>query len=164
MPPEVKARTNIDKMLIDAGYVIQDMENFNRSAALGVAVREFQTQSGPVDYLLFINGKPCCMVEAKAEDKGISLTMVAEQSERYASSGLKNLSGKPDIRFIYESTGVITNFRDMHDEKARSREVFTFHRPETLEDWLKEGSTLRNRMKAFPNFNNEGFRDCQVTA
>jgi len=164
MTPELKARTNIDKMLTDADYVIQDMENFNRTASLGVAVREFQTNSGPVDYLLFIGGKPCGMVEAKAEDKGVSLTSVAEQSERYVASGLKRLSQKPDIRFVYESTGVVTNFRDTHDDKARSREVFTFHRPETLEDLMKEETTLRNRMKAFPDFNSEGFRDCQVTA
>lgn len=164
MTPELKARANIDKMLIDAGYVIQDMENFNRTASLGVAVREFQTNSGPVDYLLFVGGKPCGMIEAKAEDKSVSLTSVAEQSERYVLSGLKGLSQKPDIRFVYESTGIVTNFRDAHDEKARSREVFTFHRPETIADWLKEEATLRNRMKTFPHFDSEGFRDCQVTA
>ena len=164
MAPELKARANIDKMLTDAGYYIQDMENFNRTAALGVAVREFQTNSGPVDYLLFIGGKPCGLIEAKAEDKGVSLTSVAEQSDRYVASGLKNLSQKPDIRFVYESTGIITNFRDTHDEKPRSREVFTFHRPETLADWLKEGATLRNRMKAFPGFSADGFRDCQIAA
>ena len=67
MTSELKARTNIDKMLIDAGYMIQDMEDFNRAAVLGVAVREFQTNSGPVDYLLFIGGKPCGIIEAKAE-------------------------------------------------------------------------------------------------
>jgi len=164
MTPEAKARENIDKMLIDAGYIIQDMANFNRTASLGVAVREFQTESGPVDYLLFIGGKPSGVVEAKAEDKGVSLTMVAEQSERYILSGIKGLSQKPDIRFVYESTGVITNFRDTHDEKTRSREVFTFHRPETLEEWLKDESTLRNRMKSFTYFNDDGFRDCQVKA
>ena len=53
MTPEAKARATIDKMLFEAGYVLQDMKEFNRSAALGVAVREFPTNSGPVDYLLF---------------------------------------------------------------------------------------------------------------
>jgi hypothetical protein len=52
--PEAKARINIDKMLIDAGYVLQDMKEFDRTASLGVAVREFPTQSGPVDYLLLL--------------------------------------------------------------------------------------------------------------
>ena len=164
MTPEAKARKNIDKMLVEAGYVLQDINGFDRTASLGVAVREFPTQSGPVDYLLFISGTPVGVVEAKAEDKGFSLTTVAEQSKRYAESGLKHLSAKPDIRFAYESTGIITNFCDYHDQKARSREVFAFHRPETLLEWIKDTDTLRNRMKTSPVFNTQGFRACQVNA
>jgi len=49
MMPEARARANIDKMLTEAGFVLQDMKSFNRTASLGVAVREFQTNSGPVD-------------------------------------------------------------------------------------------------------------------
>jgi type I site-specific restriction endonuclease len=94
MTPEAKARVNIDKMLIEAGYVLQDMKDFNRTASLGVAVREFPTQSGPVDYLLFVG-----VVEAKAEDKGVSIGYVAEQSERYIASGLKHLTENPDGRW-----------------------------------------------------------------
>ena len=164
MTPEVKARKNIDKMLIEAGYVIQNKNEFNRTISLGVAVREFQTASGPVDYLLFIDGTPVGVVEAKAEDKGFSLAAFAEQSKRYAESGLKYLSVKPDIRFAYESTGIITNFCDYHDQKSRSREIFSFHRPETLLEWLKDTNTLRNRMKIFPAFDTQGFRSCQITA
>jgi type I restriction enzyme R subunit len=164
MTPEAKARVKIDEMLRNAGYVLQDMKEFNRKASLGVAVREFPTNSGPVDYLLFIGGTPVGVVEAKAEAKGVLLGVAAEQSERYAESGLKYLSEIPDIRFAYESTGVITKFCDYHDSKARSREVFSFHQPETLSEWLKEPDTLRNRMKIFSPFNTQGFRDCQVTA
>ena len=164
MTPEAKARINIDRMLKDAGYVLQDMDNFERAASVGVAVREFPTQSGHVDYLLFIDGNPAGVVEAKAANRGFSITGVAEQSQRYAQSGLKYLSTMPDIRFAYESTGVVTNFRDNHDKKARSREVFSFHRPQALSEWLKSNETLRNRMKAFPGFDTAGFRDCQVTA
>ena len=164
MTPETKARMNIDKMLADSGYILQDMGKFNRTAALGVAVREFPTNSGPVDYMLFIDGKPVGVVEAKAEEKGFSLSGVAEQSMRYAVSGLKHLREVPNIRFTYETTGAKTNFCDLADEKYRSREVFTFHRPETLAQWLKDESTLRNRLKIFPSFNTQGFRDCQVVA
>ena len=46
MTPEAKACLNIDKMLAGAGYVLQDMSDFNRAAAIGVAVREYPTQSG----------------------------------------------------------------------------------------------------------------------
>ncbi|MCL1996612.1 MAG: DEAD/DEAH box helicase family protein [Defluviitaleaceae bacterium] len=164
MTPEARTRINIDKMLAHAGYVLQDMKEFNRTASLGVAVREFPTKSGPVDYLLFIDGNPVGVIEAKAEDKGVLLGIVAEQSKRYAESGLEYMTVVPNIRFAYESTGIITNYCDYHDQKARSREVFSFHRPETLFDWIEENDTLRNRMKSFPSFNTEGFRDCQVAA
>ena len=164
MTPEAKARVNIDKMLVESGYVLQDMKEFNRTAALGVAIREFPTKSGPVDYLLFIDGNPVGVVEAKAEDKGFSLSGVAEQSKRYAESGLKYMPEAPYIRFIYETTGLKTNFCDYADEKFRSREVFSFHRPDILVDWLKDKSTLRNRLKSFPALNMQGFRDCQIVA
>ena len=164
MTPEAKARINIDKMLTDAGYVLQDMKEFNRAASLGVAVREYPTNSGPVDYLLFIDGKPVGVVEAKVEDKGFSLTGVAEQSKRYAESGLKYHQGLPDIRFTYETTGIKTNFCDYADAKSRSREVFSFHSPEELLKLLNDTDTLRNRLKDFPELNQAGFRDCQIIA
>jgi type I restriction enzyme R subunit len=164
MTPEQKARLQIDKMLSKAGYVIQDMKEFNRAAAFGVAVREFPTNSGEVDYLLFIDGEPAGVIEAKKENKGAILTTVADQSKRYAESGLKKYPETADIRFSYESTGIKTNFCDYADSKPRSREVFSFHRPETLAEWLKDADTLRNRLRAFPTFNISGFRKCQVTA
>ncbi|MFD1381428.1 hypothetical protein [Fodinicurvata halophila] len=63
--PEDKARAEIDRLLSDAGWVLQDMEDFNRNAALGVAVREFQLPAGPCDYLLFVDGKAAGVIEAK---------------------------------------------------------------------------------------------------
>jgi len=44
------------------------------------------------------------------------------------------------LPFQYESTGVETLFRDNRDPSPRSRRVFAFHRPETLNEWLTEGS------------------------
>jgi type I restriction enzyme R subunit len=164
MTPEQKARVEIDRMLTRAGYVIQDMKELNRTASLGVAVREYPTNSGEVDYLLFIDGEPVGVIEAKEEKKGAVLNTVADQSKRYAESGLKYYQGVPFIRFTYESTGIKTNFCDFADDKARSREVFSFHRPETLAGWLKESDTLRNRLRVFPEFNTEGFRKCQIIA
>ncbi len=164
MTPETKARIEIDKKLIASGYVVQDMKLFNPSASVGVAVREFPTNSGPVDYLLFIDKIPIGVIEAKATDKGEKLTDVAEQSKRYAESGLKYFKGQPSIRFAYESTDVITHFCDYNDEKYRSREVFAFHKPETLKAWLNETDTLRNRLKNIPAFDDRGFRKCQTEA
>ena len=102
MTPEAKARLVIDKKLTECGYVLQDMSEFNPAASLGVAVREYPTDSGPVDYLLFINKMPVGVVEAKETSKGESLTTVAEQSKRYIESDLKFIKTQTHIRFAYE--------------------------------------------------------------
>ena len=58
MTPEEKARQVIDQKLIGAGWAIQDLADLNVTASLGVAVREFPTSTGPVDYALFVDGSP----------------------------------------------------------------------------------------------------------
>jgi len=161
--PEAKARQTIDKKLCEAGYIVQDMQELNPRASLGVAVREYPTESGPMDYLIFIDEKPVGVIEAKADDKGEILLSVSEQVQRYMESELKYTKNGEKMRFSYVATGVRTNFCDYGDD-ARTREVFSFHRPETLAAWIKDGSTLRNRMKIFPDFDNHGFRDCQTRA
>lgn len=65
---------------------------------------------------------------------------------------------------VYESTGIITRFTDGLNPHPRSREVFIFHRPETLAKWLKESKSLRGRLQDFPTLITEGLRDCQITA
>lgn len=75
MNPEEKARIQTDTELAQAGWVIQDRKDFNRNASLGVAVREFLMQDGSeADYLLFVDGKACGVIEAKKE--GFSLSGV----------------------------------------------------------------------------------------
>ena len=50
--PEQLARQKIDQLLTAAGWVVQDVNSINFNASLGIAVREFQTLSGPADYIL----------------------------------------------------------------------------------------------------------------
>lgn len=47
------------------------------------------TDTGPADYMLFIDGEACGIIEAKRE--GADLGGVAEQSQRYATSTLKHI-------------------------------------------------------------------------
>ena len=89
MKPEEKSRLIIDKKLIESGWVIQDVKTLNLSASLGVAVREFPTSTGPVDYALFIEGVPVGVIEAKKTDEGENITAVEGQSSRYANSTFK---------------------------------------------------------------------------
>ena len=164
MTPEEKARKIIDGKLEQSGWVIQDLAMVNPMASLGVAVREYPTSTGPVDYALFVEGKPVGVVEAKKDDAGENITVVEGQSGRYANSKFKYVNVDYHIRFAYEATGELTRFTDYDDLKYRSRKVFSFHRPETLKKLLEQPDTIRNNMKKFPDFDTEGFRDCQIKA
>lgn len=161
--PEQLARDRIDGQLLACGWVIQDKKQFNLTVAVGVAIRELQTNVGPADYVLFVNGKPVGIIEAKREEEGVRLTMVEDQSTEYASAKLKYINND-SLPFVYESTGELTRFTDYRDPKPRSRPLFTFHRPQTFETWLRDPKTLRARVHDIPALGPAGLRDCQVTA
>ena len=163
MTPEQLSRMAIDRRLEQAGWIIQDMAQLNLFAGLGVAVREFSTSTGPVDYALFVDGVPVGVVEAKKDDAGEHITDVEIQSGRYAHSTFK-YHGVYRIRFVYEATGTLTRFTDYDDSKCRSRSIFSFHQPKELQRLMKQPDTIRNRMKQFPDFDTTGFRKCQITA
>ncbi|AVX02580.1 type I site-specific deoxyribonuclease [Maritalea myrionectae] len=161
--PEELARQKIDDLLEKAGWVIQDKEQFNRNASLGVAVREFHVNTGETDYMLFVEGKAAGVVEAKKA--GVTLSGVAEQSEKYMSALPEHLAKwHNNLVFDYESTGDETFFRNLLDPKPRSRRVFAFHKPETLLAWLKDDATLRGRLSRMPPLITDGLRDCQIEA
>jgi type I restriction enzyme, R subunit len=161
--PEQIARDHIDELLTASGWVIQDKKAFNLSAGLGVAIREWLTDVGPADYVLFVDKKPVGIIEAKREEEGLKLTVHEDQSTDYARAKLKHINNGP-LPFVYESTGLVTRFTDYRDPKPRSRPVFTFHRPETFQKWLKEDKTLRARFQDMPELPVNGMRDCQVQA
>ncbi|MEE0158238.1 MAG: type I restriction-modification enzyme R subunit C-terminal domain-containing protein [Christensenellales bacterium] len=164
MTPEQRAREVIDRKLLQSGWIIQDVKSLNPMAAMGVAVREFPTSTGEVDYALFVEGVPVGVVEAKKSEAGEDITAVEKQSARYANSSFKWVKCEYRIRFAYEATDKLTRFTDYADIKYRSRKVFSFHRPETLAALLKQPNTLRNNMKHFPPLDTTGFRQCQITA
>ena len=82
---------------------------------MGVAVREYSTSTGPVDYALFVDEKPVGIVEAKRDSFGENITAVEGQSERYANSTLRHVAVDYKIRFAYEATGKLTRFTDYDD-------------------------------------------------
>ena len=161
--PEQLARDTIDKMLIAAGWVVQSKDKVNLAAGLGVAVREYQTDIGPADYVLFVDRKPVGIIEAKREDEGHRLTVVEDQAVGYANAKLKYLNNDP-LSFVYESTGTLTRFTDYRDPKPRGRNVFSFHKPETLAEWIKKGNSLRERLTNIPPLDETGLRPAQIIA
>ena len=172
LTPEARARVEIDRMLAAAGWVVQDASRANLAAARGVAVREFvmEPPHGRADYLLFLGGKAVGVIEAKKE--GETLRGVEWQSAKYVDGIPYGVHAALDgaLPFVYESTGVETHFTNTLDPDAASREVFSFHRPETLARWLDDvdlhptAPTLRHRLRALPPLARTGLWAAQFTA
>jgi type I restriction enzyme R subunit len=74
--PEQKARDNIDALLKQAGWVVQSRKKIDFGVGLGLAVREYQTDVGPADYVLFVDKKAVGVIEAKKEDLGHKITEI----------------------------------------------------------------------------------------
>lgn len=161
--PEQIARDEIDRQLLAAGWLVQGKKSINLAAGVGVAVREYQTATGPADYVLFVDKKPVGVIEAKEKNKGVNLTETETQSLDYATSKLKYLDNDP-LPFVYESTGELTRFTDYRDPKPRARPVFSFHTPDAFRAHLKHSTTLRSRLQQLPALPTERLRDCQVNA
>lgn len=163
LTPEDKARENIDRLLDQAGWKIQDRRDADLSAPGGTAIREFPMPGyGEADYLLFVDGQALGVIEAKRE--GETLTHVERQTEKY-SVGLPDYVDAPvkPLPFRYESTGTETRFTNGLEPDAASRNVFAFHKPETLADWLKK-ETVKARVRRMPPLAEEGLRKAQITA
>jgi type I restriction enzyme, R subunit len=165
MTPEAKARQEIDQKLAQAGWLVQDMKQLNLGAAQGVAVREYPTDTGPADYVLFINRQAVGVIEAKRDETGENITTVEDQTARYANAKLKWRKDNTPLPFLFESTGQIIRFTDQRDPAPRSREIFHFFKPEQLGEWLSQPDTLRRRLcEAMPELPVLNLRECQVSA
>jgi type I restriction enzyme R subunit len=171
--PEAKARLEIDRQLAETGWVVQKYRQVNLAAGRGVAVREFPMEEGhgDADYLLFLDRKAVGVIEAKKA--GSTLTGVEWQSGKY-TTGLPDAVPaltKP-LPFAYESTGIETRFTNGFDPDPASRQVFTFHRPEMMGDWLRawqeyggpEHATLRQRLSSLPPLDPAGLWPAQEVA
>ena len=121
MTPESKARQRIDQKLEESGWVVQDMKQLNLGAALGVAVREYPTDTGPADYVLFVNRNAVGVIEAKKDSAAENITVVESQTERYATASLKWRKDNTPLRFLFEATGQIVRFTDNSDPAPRFR-------------------------------------------
>lgn len=164
--PEEKARLQIDQDLAKAGWLVQDFRALNLTAGRGIAVREFPLASGFADYLLYADGKAIGIIEAKPA--GHTLTGVETQSAKYLTglpAGLPSWAprGGP-LPFAYESTGAVTQFTNGLDPDPRSREVFTFHRPEELVRLATAERQLRASLRTMPPLEAGALWTKQVTA
>ena len=165
MTPEAKAREKIDQKLVHAGWLVQDLKQLNLGAAMGVAVREYPTDGGPADYVLFVDRAAVGVIEAKRDEAGENLTAHEGQTARYANATLKWRKDQVPLRFLFESTAQIIHFTDGLDPFPRAREIFHFFKPDMLAEWLAQPDSLRRRLKDhMPALPERNLRLCQVSA
>lgn len=137
---EIQVRDRIDQMLTAAGWRVQDSKGSqNLYAARGVAVREVTTAVGRADYLIYVDTKLVGVIEAKRE--GADLTIAETQADRYA----EGLTARQELQawwtplpYRYVSDGGLIRFRNDLDPESRTRDVFSFHQPETVARWIRE--------------------------
>jgi type I restriction enzyme R subunit len=169
--PEARAREKIDALLEAAGWTVQDRDEINLGVP-AVAVREFPLARGHgfADYLLFVDRQAVGVVEAKPA--GTPVRNVEPQTDKYVQ-GLPDELDAPHrpLPFAYISTGEETAFINHFDPNPRTREIFSFHQPATIREWLtadtldawlhrsggfytraddSRPSTLRSRLRAMP--------------
>lgn len=179
--PEHQARENIDRLLTAAGWHVCDVDSVNILAARGVAIREFPLKSGYgfADYLLYVDGKAAGVIEAKKE--GVTLSGVETQSDKYTKGLPKGLPRWHNpLPFSYQSTGVETRFTNGIDPEPRSHNIFAFHKPELLAEWLEappvntsqeppreyltKANTFLGRLQSMPPLREEGLWPAQISA
>jgi type I restriction enzyme, R subunit len=61
---------NTDNQFINYRWIVQSIKQNNLNAGIGVVIKEYLIDVSPADYVLFVEGKPCGVVEAKREEEG----------------------------------------------------------------------------------------------
>ena len=141
--PELEARhKEINPLLDKAGWAIQNYKVANPQSSRGVAVEFFQIGREQADYVLFVNCQAVGIIEAKKP--GQSITGKEFQTSKYAKGFPEDFDSiELPLPFLYESNGSETRFTNLWDPKPRSREVFAFHTPEAMEEWIKRGYAVK---------------------
>lgn len=130
-------KQRIDPFLADAGWQIVGHDPMQPTATLtNHAVREFPTDNGPTDYMLFVDGRPLGVVEAKKLTVGPQ--GVLPQAERYSSGASNSGFNFRGFRvpFLYSTNGEVIWFHDVRHPLTTSRKIAAFHTPGSLRELL----------------------------
>ncbi len=132
-------KKRIERRLSECGWQIVNFDSGTSLVSYNChAVREYPTESGPVDYALFYEGQIIGVIEAKRLSIGPQNVLV--QAQRYAkgiSQSAFNFDGFR-VPFIYSTNGEIFWFQDLRERNSYSRRISNFHTPEALKEMLKK--------------------------
>ena len=161
MTPEEKARVKIDRWFADAGWLVVNREEFEPTMT-AVAVREGLLKGNlEADYLMFINGKVCGVLEAKREEVDVDSNKVSDQVTTYAKSvpNCYQTWQKP-IPLLYKSNGKIVLFQDFRKSNTDWEEINRIHTPKEIVALLG----INDPFAGLPTLYKKGLRECQYEA
>ena len=158
---EATTRKIIDQQLRDAGWEV-DSEALTYSKKArpekghNKAIAEWQTGSGPADYVLFVSLTPMAVVEAKRKNTNVSGSL--QQAQRYSRDYIMGMVGEPQpeggpwarykIPFVFSTNGrpylrqLATHsgiwFRDVRQPENLARALDGWYTPDGLATLLKQ--------------------------
>jgi type I restriction enzyme R subunit len=86
----------IDAGFVGCGWLVQSCDEMNLSAGPGVAVREFATGSGPLDYCLWTSGSAARWRPSPPDDP----ERISEQAARYIADAPNFLGAERRKRWL----------------------------------------------------------------
>lgn len=172
LKPEQKAREEIDKLLSLAGFELRDFKDYalgdsTPNAESHLAIREFILENGTkADYMLFVAGKACGVIEAKKSS--FPLSGAENQAKNYTHTLPAHIpSYQESLPFVYMSNASEIYFTNLREPSPRARRIFAFHTPQELIEKLNSPHSLRDRIRQIPPLSNQDskkLRDCQKEA
>ncbi len=126
---DLKLKSSLLNWTIINNDKVKDTSKLNRHA-----VEEYQTETGPADYALFVDGKLLGIIEAKKIAVGAE--NVLEQAKRYSKS-VPNTIGQwreYKVPFLYSTNGELIFHLDVRRKKNSSYEILDFHSPQAMLD------------------------------
>ena len=145
-------KTRIDAKLRPAWAIVHARNAGDVSKLARHAVEEFQTESGPADYALFVRGKLLGIIEAKKPTVGAQ--NVLEQAKRYSRGAEKTIGSWNGFRvpFLYSANGEAIWFADVREQEYYAREIINFHTPDALHEMFdKSAPDYKKWFKDTPN-------------
>ncbi|WP_273127566.1 type I restriction-modification system endonuclease [Bacillus weihaiensis] len=157
--PEKEARVIIDQQLREAGWETNtELLNYQKKKTMpkrnrNMAIAEWPTLIGPVDYALFIGMKLVGFIDAKSKNKNV-YSVLQGQVKDYASNikpfseiELVDMEGEYQVPFLYASNGRAYNatletlsgvwFFNALDRNGLSHANNGWHSPDELKEKLK---------------------------
>jgi len=126
---DLKLKSSLLNWIIIHNDKVKDTSKLNRHA-----VEEYQTETGPADYALFVHGKLLGIIEAKKIAVGAE--NVLEQAKRY-SRGVPNTVGEwrdYKVPFLYSTNGELIFHLDVRRKENYSYKILDFHSPQAMLD------------------------------